>query len=189
MVALLAACGGASPGASASYSTDLAAGLAAVKSGDLSSAAQLLQRALVLQPKSAVAHYDLGVVYQNENQRKGAFTQYADALRISPDFPSAQYNEAILETPINAPLAEYLYRRIIAEKPDAATAYLNLGLIEVGVHSPAIQSQGRKAIAKALHLQPPLASSLPEALKASLAPAGPTTTLPPKPASASPTTD
>jgi tetratricopeptide (TPR) repeat protein len=144
-----------------SIATLLGAGSTAFKQGDYSAATQLFQQAIVRDSGNATAHYDLGTAYQAENRSSDALAQYAKAVTYDPTLVSAIFNQATIYSAHNRPLAIYLYQRVISLQPNAATAYLNLGLLE--------DEQGDKARAgvdlrTAVAQNPRLRSQIPTAV-------------------------
>jgi superkiller protein 3 len=166
-----AACGSSSPAATGTTTATgsptalLAAGLAAQKSGDITTATVDYQKVISLAPSSttaAFANYDLGVIAQvDQNNSTAAESYYRAALAVNPNFVNALYNLAILVTSSDPLNAENYYQQVISLDPSNADAHLNLGFV--------YNSQGQKALAraqfnKAIALQPSLASRIPAGL-------------------------
>jgi tetratricopeptide (TPR) repeat protein len=157
----LAACSSASkPAPPPNASTLIGAGTALYKQGNYDAAAQLFNQALAVDPTNATAHYDLGTAYQAENQIDDARAQYQQAIARDPTMVSAMYNEAILDASRDPATALFLYRKVVAIKPDSPTAYLNLGVLE---HQQGLKSQAGNEFRKAISLQPSLRSLIPGA--------------------------
>lgn len=159
-------CGGGSDGKKATPSTLLAAGLAAEQKGDLVGARSLFEQLLRKQPNNVYAHYNLGVIAQQQHDPATALQEYGEALASDPNYVPALYNEATIWGASNPTLAIATYRQIIKLQAQAPTAYLNLGLLEeqAGQHKAAISH-----LLTALHQDPSLVSNLPPKIKAQLA--------------------
>jgi tetratricopeptide (TPR) repeat protein len=132
----LAACG--SPPTAASLVTE---GLKAQLAGDDSTAESTYQQALKLDPDSAVAHYDLGTVYDRQGDKSQAESQYTATLVIEPSFTDALFNLADDTASSNPISAADLYQQVLTQQPSFAAAWLNLGFI--------LQGEGKSAEAKA----------------------------------------
>jgi tetratricopeptide (TPR) repeat protein len=77
------------------YALTLSYGSARSSDGaDLSSAEALLKRALVLDPKLAKAHFQLGTLYAQRGAYQNAVTEYEDTIRLAPDLREAHYRLA-----------------------------------------------------------------------------------------------
>jgi tetratricopeptide (TPR) repeat protein len=128
---------------------------------------QVIRRA----PKQAAAYYDLGVAYQDQHDYRDALRAYAKAQSLDPNFVPVIYNRAVLYARTDPQLALFLYRRVIALQHNSPTAYLNLGLLEAS-QGPALRAQAEKDLARAVRLEPSLASRIPTSLRAGLSKAG-----------------
>ena len=147
-----------------SFATALGAGVAALKSGNANAAQQLFAEAVARRPASAVALYDLGLAYQDEGQTRSALQAYPRALHDEPDDVQVEFNRAVIYSTSDAPLAIYLYRRVISLQPDSPTAYLNLGLLEAAAHITSAPSD----LSKAVQLDPSLITRIPPAVRATM---------------------
>ena len=132
----LAACG-TPPTAQSLVSQGLKAQLA----GDESTAESTYQQAIKLDPNNAVAHYNLGTVYDRQGNTSQAVTEYTATLVISPTFTDALFNLAVDTATSDPAGAQRLYLRVLALQPTFAAAWLNLGFI--------VQGEGKLADAKA----------------------------------------
>jgi tetratricopeptide (TPR) repeat protein len=134
-------------------------GLAAQKAGNLSGALAKYREALTHDPRNKFAYFDIGTIDQAQGRIVSAESQYQLALRIDPDFESALFNLAIVETSLkNLSEAETLYRHVIEVDAKAATAYLNLGFL---LKMEGKTMEGDAALARAIQLDPTLASRIP----------------------------
>ncbi len=143
-----------------SVSTLIGAGIALYKQSNYDAAAQLFQQALAANPSNAVAHYNLGTVYQAENLTDEARAQYQQAIAHDPSMVSAMYNEATLDTARDPAMAVFLYRQVVARQPDSPSAYLNLGVLE---HEQGLRAQAGVEFRKVIDLDPALRSQIPVA--------------------------
>jgi tetratricopeptide (TPR) repeat protein len=170
----LGACGGSSSPtkttftSTASYSTLLNAGVHLLRQGNSSAAEQLFQQAIAKDPGGAVAHFDLGVIYQGAGERADALRQYQQALRVDSHYARALFNEAVLLAPHNAALAIYYYRQVVSIQPDSPTALLNLGLLENETKS--LHARAVLDLRAAVKLDPSLRARIPAPLSRALGP-------------------
>jgi tetratricopeptide (TPR) repeat protein len=149
----LAACG-SSPTAASLVSEGLKAQLA----GDDSTAEGTYQQALKLDPNSAVAHYDLGTVYDRQGDKSQAESQYTATLVIQPTFTDALFNLADDTASSDPTNAATLYQQVLTLQPSFAAAWLNLGFILQGEGQTA---EAKADWAKAVALEASLASRIP----------------------------
>jgi tetratricopeptide (TPR) repeat protein len=151
----LAACG--SPPTAASL---VSAGLKAQLAGDDSTAENTYQQAIKLDPNNAVAHYDLGTVYDRQGDKSQAISQYTATLVIEPTFSDALFNLADDTASSDPGRAANLYLQVLALQPSFAAAWLNLGFLLEGEGKP---GEARADWAKAVALDASLASHVPSA--------------------------
>jgi tetratricopeptide (TPR) repeat protein len=135
-------------------------GLRAQLAGDDSTAESTYQQAIKLDPNDAVAHYDLGTVYDRQGNTSQAVAQYTDAVVVNPAFPDAMFNLAVDTAASDPSSAGNLYLKVLALQPSFAAAWLNLGFILEG---EAKTAEAKADWAKAVSLEPSLASRLPVA--------------------------
>lgn len=135
-------------------------GLAAQSAGRLDEARALYQKAIDQDPTNKLAYYNLGVIYQQLGAVKETRDAYGHALQIDAKYQPALFNLAVLETPLRPAEAVSLYQKILAINPNDANVHLNLGLLfkQIG-RGP----EGDAELAKALQLNPALASRVPKA--------------------------
>ncbi len=105
-------------------------GLKAQLAGDEFTAESTYQQAIKLDPNNAVAHYNLGTVYDRQGNTSQAVTEYTATLVISPSFTDALFNLAVDTATSDPAGAQRLYLRVVALQPTFAAAWLNLGFTQ-----------------------------------------------------------
>ncbi len=145
-------------------------GLKAQLSGDLATAARDYQQAIQADANNTVSHYDLGTIYDQQGDIAKAVVQYRAALVINPAFTDAVFNLAVDMTRSAPSTAEQLYSKVIAQQPAFAAAWLNLGFLLQGQGETA---QAKADLAKAIALDPALASRIPSSSPSAAASAHP----------------
>ncbi len=133
-------------------------GLKAQLAGDASTAESTYQQAIKLDPNNAIAHYDLGTVYDRQGKVSQAVTEYTATLVISPSFTDALFNLAVDTATSDPSSAQRLYLRVLALQPTFAAAWLNLGFI---LRSDGKLAEAKTDWAKAVALDASLASHVP----------------------------
>lgn len=164
----VAACGGASgrapnPDVHDSYATLIGAGTKLLSMGNVGAAQQLFLRAIPKKANDPVGYYDLGLAYERNGNLREANLNYLHALRLDRYYVPALYNAAGIFAKRNVPLAIFYYRRIIAAKPDAPTAFLQLGLLEFG--HKATRMLAIHDFAQAVKLDPSLRAQVPGSVR------------------------
>jgi tetratricopeptide (TPR) repeat protein len=159
VLVVIAACGSSHATPAQAATTLVTQGLKAQLSGDLATAASDYQQAIHLDGSNMVAHYDLGTVHDQQRSSAQAISEYQAALVIDPTFPDALFNLAVDTAGTNPQSASVLYSRVVSLQPKYAAAWLNLGF--------ALMTQGdgvqaKADWAKAIALDPTLASRLPK---------------------------
>jgi len=128
-------------GSPPTVSSLVSAGLKAQLAGDDSTAESTYLQAIKLDPDNAVAHYDLGTVYDRQGEKTQAMAQYTATLVIEPTFTDALFNLADDTASTDPSSAATLYLQVLTQQPTFAAAWLNLGFI--------LQGEGKTAEAKA----------------------------------------
>lgn len=106
--------------------------------GRLAEALNSFDRALVLRPQYAEAHYNRGNALQEQGALDQALLSYDRALAINPDFAEACNNRGnTLKSRGLLDEALASYNRAVALKPDYAEAYNNRGTVLKDLGQPA----------------------------------------------------
>jgi Tfp pilus assembly protein PilF len=173
---LLVACGSPAP-ANVSATSLITQGLKAQLSGNTATAKSDYLQAIHLSPNNDIAHFDLGTVYDQQRSTALAEQEYQLALVIAPNFTNALFNLAVDTAGTNPPSAALLYSKVLTLQPKFAAAWLNLGFT--------LLAEGKVSLAhadwaKAILLDPSLASRLPKATPAPSGVSSPTSSPTPK---------
>jgi Flp pilus assembly protein TadD len=126
--------------------THLLAGDVADANQDWALAANHYRRAIALDPKSAQAHYSLGLILYKQRQYDSAASEFRTALHAAPDHVSAHYYLAQLELDRGNPAAGAdLLTRAAALAPARADIARDLGraLLELDRFADAVTSLRR----------------------------------------------
>jgi tetratricopeptide (TPR) repeat protein len=167
----VAACGGTSGTPAQQAAALVTKGLEAQLAGDLTTAQSDYQQATQLDHTNKYAYYDLGTVYDKLGNKVQAVQSYQTTLLIDPNFVDALFNLAVDTTVSDPTAAEQLYRKVIALQPTLASGWLNLGFV---LMSEGKAAEARAAWAKAVSLDPSVASRIPTPVPSP--PASPTPT-------------
>jgi len=152
-----------SSGSSQSTANELVgAGLSAQQQGLYDEAQSDYQQAISKDKKNYYAEFDLGTIYQHDNDVSSAQGAYNAALAINPKFQQALYNLAVLDTASNPQEAITLYDKVLALNPNDSSSNFNLGLLLIQTGSTA---SGHQYISTAIRLDPSLASRLPSGIQ------------------------
>lgn len=164
VVLLAAGCSSKAPSATPAGNSNklVQNGLAAESTGQSSQAAKDFQAAVAEDSKNKYGYYDLGVIYQQQNDIANASIAYRRALLIDPNYKPALFNLAVLETPGDPAGAISLYQQLLVINPNDANVNFNLGLLLVGQGQAAA---GKADLQKAVAEAPSLASRLPANIK------------------------
>lgn len=112
--------------ASALYSL----GILAAEQQQWDSAIAWIQKALTIEPNSAVFHHHLANIFKNSGNPESALSHYRTALYWSPQYAEAHNNLASLLYKQNKLMeAGKHYAQAIQLKPDYLEAHFNLGLL------------------------------------------------------------
>src|SRR5258708_18422685 len=123
-----------------------------LRQGDNGGAVDTLQNALRKDPNSAVAHYQLGVAFDQQHNDARAESEWRDAVRLRPDLTDAQRALAALELrhgEIDALLQTA--QQIIAAQPNAADGFLFKSVAEENRHR---YSEAQQDVQHAMQVAP-----------------------------------
>jgi protein O-GlcNAc transferase len=105
-------------------------GLAASQAGNYQAAAEYIQRALVLRPDWAEAHFNLGNAWRDQGKLDDAVGCYERALQLKPDYAEVHNNLGLVwRAHGDLDKAAACYRRTLQLKPSFAEAHNNLGSV------------------------------------------------------------
>ncbi len=111
------------------------------------------------EPRNKYAFYNLGLIAQVSGDKPVAETNYRQAVSIDPKFTSALYNLAIVRKAVgDTTSAITFYRQAIAADPNNPAPHFNLGIL---LRATGDKALGDAEIAKAVELNPALASRVP----------------------------
>ncbi len=101
-------------------------GAIAAQTGRSQEAAQLLARAVAVQPQNAAAHLNHGNLLQSLKRHDEALRRYEQALKIKPDYAEAHYHRGNVLTELGRfDEAMASYDKALRFRPDLAEAYAN----------------------------------------------------------------
>ncbi|MFN0019124.1 MAG: protein kinase domain-containing protein [Pirellulaceae bacterium] len=99
-----------------------------VASNDTAEQAGAFRAALAVRPNAAVAHYNLGVVFHNQQKLAEARDCYRRATELDPNYAAAYNNLGlVLEALDRTDEAYASYRKAIQVAPNDSSSYINLG--------------------------------------------------------------
>lgn len=133
----------------------ITSGLVALQGNNVEAAREAFTEAIEIDPNSAVAHYDLGVLaLQFDSNPQAAIDLFSTTLAIDPNFTSALYNRAIAYKSL-ARFEEAVVdmRAVVAAKPGDANAMKKLGELLVQTNNV---DEGTALLEKAYELDPNL---------------------------------
>ena len=97
---------------------------------DCGNAEKSYEKSLAFNPYLAAAHYNLGLLLNNQGRYDEAEKEYREAIRADPDYAAAHSNLGnLLKDQERYDEAEKEYREAIRADPDYATAHSNLGVL------------------------------------------------------------
>jgi tetratricopeptide (TPR) repeat protein len=97
--------------------------------GKLEEAEKNYKQVIKLKPNHAVAHVNLGNIFQKFGKINDAEVSFKKAIKIKPDFAEAYFNLANLYQFIRSIKAEASYKKAIEFNPDYFVAHINLGTL------------------------------------------------------------
>jgi Tfp pilus assembly protein PilF len=130
---------------------DLSAGKTADAVGELLTVVKI-------DPSNYIAWYDLGDIAQQLGEQTLAIHDYQASIHADGNYIPALFNLAIMYTSTQPTTAASLYQKAIALKPADAELHLNYGFLLLSTGS---RQGGLQQLARAVELQPSLASRIP----------------------------
>ncbi len=133
-------------------------GSLAVTEGAPTTALDLFDRALKVDPAAPDVWFNRAVVFQDMNRFQDALSSYERAIALRPDFVDAIYNRGLtLQALSRFEDALASYDRVIALKPDYVVAYNNRGNVLRALKQP---DEALESFARAAALMPGYAEAL-----------------------------
>jgi len=120
-------------------------------SGEREAAHATFTSVVEIDPDNVLAHYNLGLIAQEESDLDGAIEEYEAALAADPAYGPALYNKAILLEKSDLKEAVALYERAVEAQPDFAPTHMRLGFALVHLGRT---KEGEDHLAKGLALDP-----------------------------------
>jgi aspartate beta-hydroxylase len=115
-------------------------GLASIRTGQLNRAAELLRRAVGVDPRHASSHHHLGRTLELLGDLAGARHHYGTAISLSKDLPAARLHLAAVLERLGEPRAALLqYARVMSEMQSQGR------WLDAGTTPPALQGLVRRA--------------------------------------------
>jgi predicted O-linked N-acetylglucosamine transferase (SPINDLY family) len=125
---------------------------------DFEAAAELLQRALSLNPRSPLAHLNLGKALWSLDRREEALRHYQMAFRFDASHPEALFQYAFALQALDRPEESLvLWDRFLASDSESASALLNRGMVMQDLRRP---KEARANFDRALAIDPGLSEIL-----------------------------
>ena len=94
-------------------------GLCLAKKRSFPEAKEALEQVTVLTPDFAPAHFQLGVCYQQTDEKEKALAQYREVMRLDPTNPDCYFNVALILIALNQPAeAMGFCEKVLQARPD-----------------------------------------------------------------------
>lgn len=128
-------------------------GASLLAAGEIEEARETFTSILEIAPGNVLAHYNLGLISQEDGDTDAAIAHYDGALATDPAYAPALYNKAILLEKHDLEESVALYERALESQPDFAPTHMRLGfaLVHLG-HT----KQGERHLKKGIALDPSL---------------------------------
>ena len=128
-----------------------------LRQGKLEAAAQVLQRALTLDPDAPGANNLLAMLWTRKGDRTAAETYFRTAIAAQPDFAEAHNNLAnLLASAADYPQAGYHFEKAIAANPAYAEAHHGYGMLLIVMQS---YDKAMRELEETVRLNPNLAQA------------------------------
>ncbi len=106
------------------------------KSGsDPKAALVLLDEAIAIHPQFAMAHYEKGLLYQQQSDLDNAMVSFQKAIAAKPDFIDAKMSYGMTLVGMkNYELAASVFQDVMKQKNDIPASYYNFGIAMMGMN-------------------------------------------------------
>lgn len=126
-------------------------GASLLAAGEIDEARTTFESVLEVAPGNVLAHYNLGLIAQEDGDPDAAIAHYDGALATDPTYAPALYNKAILLEKRDLDEAVALYERALKSQPDFAPTHMRLGFALVHLGE---EKRGERHLEKGLALDP-----------------------------------
>ncbi|WP_110206690.1 tetratricopeptide repeat protein [Nocardioides daejeonensis] len=142
---------GPAPVSASAVETLVSTGANQLAAGEVEAARGTFASVLTLDPSNLLAHYNLGLIAQQDGDTATAIKEYDAALATDPAYGPALFNKAILLEKTDLEEAVALYQLAAEAQPEFAPTQMRLGFALV--HLGRVE-EGEKHLARGLKLDP-----------------------------------
>ena len=119
--------------------------------GEVEAARKTFTAVAEVDPGNVLAHYNLGLIAQEDGDAEAAIAEYDAVLESDPAYGPALFNKALLLERSDLEESVALYRRAVKAQPDFAPSHLRLGY---ALRHLGRAQQARKHLERGLALDP-----------------------------------